>query len=95
MKVVLYATATEHSELSRTVNANEKVTDSNGKEPGTTLTIHNQNFSQIFLGGGSSYVSASTSSKPVTKSISSTFTNLLSIAKLATANRIGPNINGR
>jgi len=59
-----------------------------------TLTIHNQNFSQMFLGGGSSYVSAITSSKPVTKSISSGFTNLLFITKLATTNKIGANISG-
>ena len=72
----------------RTANANEKVTGSNGNEPGATLTIHNQYYSQMFLGVGSSYVSVITLSKPVTESI-------LFVTKLTAANRTGPHINGR
>lgn len=59
------------------------------------LTIHRQNFSQMVLGGGSSYVSAITWSKPVIKSISSTLINLLFMTRVAPMNRNGASIRGR
>lgn len=65
------------------------------REREQTHTSHAQNFSTVFLGGGSSYDAASTSFRPERKSMSAGATGVHRYQNREPMYRIGKRMNGR
>lgn len=74
---------------------NQSIRTLSTRERVQTHTSHAQNFSTVFLGGGSSYDAASTSFNPERKSISAGATGVHRYQNREPMYRIGKRMNGR